>query len=298
MSLLSCVTTGKKIGAQIHTIQGINGVGKTTWAASFPKPIILDLEDGSKHLDVTRLTSDKFPTLAAVQDTLKELISSNHEYQTVVIDSVESLEGLIFDAVCTEGKVASIELYEQGYGKGYTRSREMMRELFGQFKLLQAKSITVILVAHTQVKTVTDPLKNETYDRVIMRANDKMASLIRDLSDNVFFATYKVFTTKEKGKTKAFSDDNRIMYTSWRAGHDAKNRLELPYELELSYEAFVEACNLPPSAAASDIASDIQAMSEKLDDNLKIEVKAMLEKFKNNPAKLKEVKNRLQKYVA
>lgn len=296
---LANVTTGKQIGAQIHVIAGNNGVGKTTWAASFPNPLILDLENGSRHIDVARITKDKLPNLDAVRKTLKELIQSKHDFKTIVIDSAEALEGLISDAVCAEGKVDSIEKYDGGYGKGYTRTRELMREIFGDLDLLKTMGTTIVIVAHTQTKTVSDPTTNQTYDRVIMRCNDKMAALIRDLSDNVFYASYKVFTAKENGKTKAFGDGQRVMFTQWRPGYDAKNRLDLPLELPLSYDAFAEACSLKPEANSSTIVEDINEMSEKLtDQKLKDTVKAQLEKFKNDSAKLKEIKNRLMKYVA
>jgi len=297
-SILSSITAGKCIGPQIYTIAGNNGVGKTTLAASFPAPLLLDLEDGSKHLNVSRILSDKFPNLETIQALLKELITTKHEYQTLVVDSVEALEGLIYNQVCIEGKVKSIELYEGGYGNGYARSREIMREVFVDLKALQTKGMTIILIAHTQVKQHNDPASNQTYDRVIMRCNDKMAAIIRDLSDNVFYATYKVFTTQEKGKTKAFGDGQRVMYTQWRPGFDAKNRLELPLELPLSYDALMEAAKLNEDVGSSSVLNDIQEIAEKLDEKMKSVVKEQVDKFKDNPSKLREIKNRLMKYAA
>src|SRR5690242_4426848 len=129
MSLLKSVTTGKQIGPQIHVVAGDNGVGKTTFGAAFPKPLVIDLENGSNHIDVARIKKEDVATLAAFRGGLAELLNSKHDYQTVVIDSAEALEGLIFDAVCAEGKVDSIEKYDGGYGKGYQRSREIMRDI-------------------------------------------------------------------------------------------------------------------------------------------------------------------------
>lgn len=295
---LSTVTEGKQIGAQIHTIAGHNGVGKTTWAASFPKPLIIDLERGSLHLDVPRVNAEQIKSLTDFRAVINELKTTKHEYKTLAIDSVEALEGLISDAVCVEGKVESLEKYDGGYGKGYTRTREIMREIMGDFRALQIAGVSTILIAHTQVKTQTDPANNQTYDRVIMRCNDKMAALIRDLSDNVFYATYKVFTAEKKGKTQAFGDGQRVLFTQWRPGFDAKNRLDLPLELPLSYDAFIEACSQSPEADTGSILADIQAMAERVDDKLKANVAKMIEQYKNNPTKLKEVKNRLQKYCA
>lgn len=291
------VTRGKQIGAQIHTVAGDNGVGKTTFVASFPSVLIIDLENGSKHLDVSRISAEKVPDLAAFRALIKALKTTPHEYKTLAIDSVESLESLIFTSVCAEAHVASIEDVGGGYGKGYVRSREIMTEIMQDLQALQNMGITSILNAHTQIKSKTDPATNLTYDRVIMRCNDKMAAIVRDLSDNIFYATYKVFTTKENNKTKAYGDGQRVMYTQPRPGFDAKNRLELPLELPLSYDAFVEACG-QGGARPELLVEEIKQMSHGLDEKLKADVAAMLEKHKANSSKLKEIKNRLMKYVA
>lgn len=298
MSLLANITTGKQIGPQIHVLTGDNGVGKTTLASSFPGALILDLEDGSKHINVARISKDKLPTLQSLRSTLNELLTTEHAHLTVAIDSVEALEGLIFDFVCAEGKVETIEKYDGGFGKGFTRSRELMREVMHDLHALKTKGITSILVGHTQVKSKSDPATNQTYDRIIMRANDKMAAVIRDLADNVFYCTHKVFTTTENNKTKAYGDGQRVMYTSWRPGWDAKNRLDLPFLLPLSYDAFLDACQSPSATSIDEILSEITAMSERVDAGLKEKVKAQVEKYKNDPAKLKEIKNRLMTYVA
>lgn len=295
MSFLEGITKGKQVGAQVHVIAGSNGVGKTTFAASFPFPLIIDLEKGSEHLNVARVPADKVPTLDTLRAILKELATTTHDFKTVTIDSIESLESLITDAVCAEGKVKSIELYDGGYGKGWVRSREIMREIFGDLRLLQAKGITAILVGHTQVKSHTDPTTNQTYDRVVMRANDKLASVIRDLADNVLFATHKVFTTEKNKKTQAFGDGQRVIYSQYRPGWDAKNRLDLPFELPLSYDAFIEACNKKPEVKIEELITNIEEMSSRLDDKLKTTVKEQVTKFKTNPEKLREIQNRISK---
>lgn len=298
MSFLNEITKGKKEGAQIHVIFGDNGVGKTTWAASFPGVLIADLEGGSNHLDVERISSERIPTLDVFRAILKELINLKHSYKTFVIDSIESLESLISDAVCAEGKVKSIELYDGGYGKGYIRSREIMREIMADLQSLRSVGITSIIVGHAQVKSKTDPATNQTWDRIVMRCNDKMASVVRDLADNVFYATVKIFTTTENRKVKAYGDGQRIMYTQFRPGFDSKNRLDLPLELPLSYEAFIEACNKDPKIDVSTLLEEISEMSAGLSEEMKKTVSEQVSKFSSRPDKLKEIKNRLMKFVA
>lgn len=298
MSILSKVTNGKQIGAQIHVIAGDNGVGKTTWAASFPDVLIIDLENGSRHLPVARIPSEEVSNYLALRDALKDLKESAHAYKTIAIDSAESLEAIINKHVCTEEGVESIE--DLGYGKGYAKAREFMEEVMYDLQEIQRKGITSIIIAHTQIKSKTDPAANQTYDRVIMRCSDKLAAIIRNLSDNVFYATYKVHTTKDTStnKTKAFGDGHRVMYTGWRPGFDAKNRLELPHELPLSYDAFVEACLGNEESSPEVILSEIKEITVALDDVMKKRVAEQIEKSQGNTARLKQVKDRLIAYVS
>lgn len=297
MSLLSSVTKGKAVGAQINVVAGDNGVGKSTFAASFPGSLLLDLEKGSLHIECERIPAEKLLDLASLRGVIKELIETTHSYKNIVIDSVEVLEAHISDAVCLEGKVKSLEDYGGGFGKGYVRSREIMREIFSDLRLLQAKGVSTILVAHTQKKPHTDPATNQTYDRVIMRANDKLASVIRDLADNVLYCTHKVFTTEKNNKTQAFGNGQRVMFTQYRPGFDAKNRLDLPFELPLSYEAFAEASSKKANTKCEEIIAEIEAMSKSFDDALKTKVKDQIATHKNNPEKLREIENRLMKYA-
>ena len=295
MSLLSGIKTGVQKRSYIYMCYGPNGVGKSTFASQFPSPLFADLEKGSFHLNVSRI--DNIADLESFKSLTLELLAQDTSYKTFVVDSVEALEVLILEAVKRKHKAESIE--DIPYGKGFAESREVMTELMHLFRrLTEEKQITVVLIGHSQVRPQNDPAGNVTYDRYIMRCGDKMASVIRDLADNVFFITHKVFTVKENGKTKAFSDGQRIIYTAWRNAWDAKNRLDLPLELPLSYDALAEAIDAKPEANATALVSDIEAMSEKLDEKLKSAVKAQLVKFKNNPDKLKEIKNKLVKYVA
>jgi len=92
---------------------GIPGVGKSTLAASFPNPLILDIEGSTGRLDVDRvdLRKEKFST---VMDWLRRLAKEEHDYQTLVIDTIDWLEPKVWEATCTRLEVPSIET--PGYG--------------------------------------------------------------------------------------------------------------------------------------------------------------------------------------
>ncbi|MCA6566603.1 MAG: ATP-binding protein, partial [Pseudanabaena sp. M151S2SP2A07QC] len=239
MSILDQATSGVLIRPQVYTVYGPNGVGKTTLACSFEEPIILDLEDGSGFVGgVKRLGSGLLPDFATVESTVTELLSAKHTYKTLVIDSLEALESLISKALCEANEVDSIEAI--GFGKGYVMAREKMEGLMLKLRgLRDAKKMNVIIVAHSTVKSFNDPKSNSTYDRYILRSNDKLASVVKDLSDSIFFINNKVLTQDSKqnpNKSKAFSTGERVIHTVWSHAYDAKSRYPVKEEISFTLD--------------------------------------------------------------
>ncbi len=117
MSFLSKVTRNKAKTERV-IIYGESGLGKTTFATSAPNPIVIQTEDGLGEIDVPC-----FPLAESYLDVMKALDSlanENHDFKTVVIDSLDWLESLIWKQVCTDNKVPSIE--KIGYGRGYNEA--------------------------------------------------------------------------------------------------------------------------------------------------------------------------------
>ena len=49
------ITRGVVPCAQKVVVYGVEGIGKTTFASKFPDPLFIDVEGGTKHLDVARV---------------------------------------------------------------------------------------------------------------------------------------------------------------------------------------------------------------------------------------------------
>ena len=221
-------------------LYGVQGVGKSTWASMAPNPIFLPTEDGLRDLDC-----HSFPVFTRFEDVigaLKEL-DSQHDYKTAVVDSLDWFEHLIWDYTCQKHQQDSIESF--GYGKGYTEALKFWRVFLGHLDALRGKrGMSIILLAHSKVERFEAP-ETLSYDRFVPRMHKSSAGLVQEWCDEVFFATYKVFTKIEKGKfnkevTKAVGSGERIMRTVERPFAMAKNRLGLPDDMPLDYRVYAE----------------------------------------------------------
>ena len=142
-------------------LHGVAGIGKTTVASKAEKPVFIPTEDGLGTLEV-----DHFPlakSFSDVSEALVALYEEPHDFQTVVIDSADWLEPLIWKQVCAMNKWGSIE--EPGYGKGYAAALDVWREYLEALNALRNdRDMTVIQIAHTDIKRFDSPV-HEPYDR-------------------------------------------------------------------------------------------------------------------------------------
>lgn len=296
MSLLSKVTSGVQSRPYYLLMHGLPGIGKSSFAAEAPKPIFLCAEKGTNHLDVSRLELSSFSDFKAA---LKELSETAHDFKTVVIDTVDHVEPLIFKEVCKDKGKTSIE--DIGYAKGYIFALDYWQQLIQALESLRDdKGMNVILLAHTEVKTFNDPQLTEGYDRYQVKLHHKAASLIIDRVEDVLFANYKAFLHKsDGGKSKALGDGSRIIYTEHRPSFVAKNRHDLPFELPLSWADFTAATDTKIPKSTDIVMGNIaELMKDIKDAELKKKVEAHIEKVKASPVELLKVLNRLKTIVA
>lgn len=229
-------------------LYGVDGIGKSTFAAAAPAPIFISAEDGTAHLDAVR-----FPNPEHWQDILEAigvLYHEKHEFQTVVLDSIDWAEQIARDAVCVEKGVTSIE--DIPFGKGWVACQEKISELLRGFDALYAKGMNIILVAHTQIRPFNDPNLDVPFDRYTIKMEKRSEPLLREWSDYVLFANWDTTVSQktdskgnaqmgEAGKAKAKSYGKRLLHTQRAAGFDAKRRFDIPDRLPLLWADFYSA---------------------------------------------------------
>lgn len=239
MSLLQQIQSGTQPAPRRVLLYGTQGIGKSTFAANSDKPIFIQTEDG-----LGEIACDKFPLCESfdqVMAALSDLYTEKHPYRTVAVDSLDWLERLIWADVCRKRNVGSIE--DIGYAKGYAFSLTQWREfLEGLSALRRDKSMTVALIAHARIEKFENP-ETESYDRYVPRLHKLASAVVQEWCDEVLFATYKVHTKNtdegfgRKG-TRGIGSGERILRTTERPAHMAKNRLNLPEELPLDWNAY------------------------------------------------------------
>lgn len=220
-------------------IYGTEGVGKTTLASKFPKPLFIDAENGSGALNVARYP---YPTSwQMLMSEVQEFLNNPQGYKTLVIDSIDWAEAKAIEMICAGMKVNGIE--DIGWSKGYTYLNEEMGRLLNLLTEVINRGVNVVLIAHMVIRTITKPEETGSYDRYELKLkqakNGNNCQLVKEWADLILFCNYREFLVADKttGKKKATGGKERIMYTEHAATWDAKNRFGLPEVLPLNFKS-------------------------------------------------------------
>lgn len=239
MILMQQIQKGRNPKPRRVMLYGTHGIGKSTFGAMAESPIFIPTEDGLADIDC-----ESFPlaeSLGQVMASLEALYTDEHEYRTIVIDSLDWLERLIWAEVCADKGVDSIE--DIGYAKGYTFATDKWRTVLGALDALRSdRGMGVILIAHAKIERFDNP-ETEPYDRYSPRLHKLASALVQEWCDEILFATYRVHTRKvdegfNKAKHRGIGTGERIVRTTERPAHVAKCRIPLPEEFPLDYRVF------------------------------------------------------------
>lgn len=210
-------------------IYGPAGVGKTTLASRFPSPILLRVEDGAGELDIPTFPQ-QVRYLQELDAAITALKNGQHEFKTLIVDSIDWLEPIVWQYVCEGAGKKSIE--EFGYGKGYVLACDIWRKVLAKIESLKAVGMNVVLIAHG-LPVKFDPPDSDSYMRYDVKLHSKSAELVKEWADSIFFIQYQVRVTSADpsmlgSKGKATGDGTRVIYTAERPAYIAKSRKALP----------------------------------------------------------------------
>ena len=272
-------------------VYGPEGVGKTTFASQTPGCVFIDTEGSTRHMDVARF--DEPQEFGDVLEALNYVLGHPADFGTVVIDTVDWLEKLIFNSVCVEKKIQNIE--DIGYGKGYVYAKQKMQQLLELLQAIVNNGVHVCLVCHSMIRKFEQPDEMGSYDRYMLKLNEKnIAPIVKEWVDLMLFVNYKTdIVTASDGKTKkARGGQKRVMYANHSACWDAKNRFGLPDEMPFDFgeiaQLFGEAKPVEPVSIETPKPEPKPAPQPKPPENGKVETAATLPAAAKRPAKKKD----------
>lgn len=249
ISLASIARTARASAPPRIVIHGVQGVGKSTFAANAFKPIFLPFEDG-----LTGIETEAFPLLRSYEDAvaaLDSLATEQHDFGTVVLDSLDWLEPLIWNRVARDAGKDSIESIP--YGKGYIEATAYWRTLLDKLNTLRARGMATILVAHTEVKRFDAP-DMDAFDRYVLKLHKGAAALVVEWADVVGLAQVETAIKKEaqgfQNRTRGIATGRRVLRVNESPAYIAKNRFSLPDPLPLDWTALVQAITPATQPAA------------------------------------------------
>lgn len=224
------------VRAQRVVIYGPPGVGKTTLASLWENPALIDAERGADNL-ATLMTLGTPESQIDVLSMVSWVATYGAKagVKTLVIDSIDAIEPIIWHDVCLEGAKASIDSFE--FGRGYAIARDKLQQILNALDEVIKVGIEVVIIAHATVETVKDPTGND-FQRYNIALQRRAAETLVRWADSILFLELEKSVRVEKGtKTgKAMGDGDRVIHTAHRPSALAKSRRPLPEEIEIGMD--------------------------------------------------------------
>ena len=234
-ALLSQVTDKPPLLPPRIVVHGKGGVGKTRFAANVDGVLFMPIEDGLTTLDVNHLPR---PTsYGEVMSAITELANEKHKYKALAIDTIDHLEPLVWANLCAAEGKKNIETF--GYGKGYTMADSLWIDFFCALDALRINGMTIIVLCHNESKNVDDP-QHGSYTRVTPKLHKRANALMYEWADVVGYLDIERVAV-DKGsddglarKTRTLmSSGQRVLYLEDMGGFVAKNRYDLPSQIQI-----------------------------------------------------------------
>ena len=246
MDLKNLITSGKKVKPINMIVHGEHGIGKTTFASNSDKPIFITGEE------IEEIDAAKFPKCKSWNefvDYLSWIRDSEHDYKTLVIDTLDSIESLLWKHILIEDGSEDMARAHGGYGKGYTLATQMFTEIRDEYlsRIRDEKGMNIVLLCHTTKNKFEDPLTQTSYDVYEMKLHKTgkgvgSYTVFAEWVSIIAFAKFEVFTVKDKSSEKryAIGEGERVMHCTTRPAYDAKNRFDFPDDMPFTWKAIVQ----------------------------------------------------------
>lgn len=215
-------------------IYGPPGVGKTSLPAFAQGAAIVMAQQEQGYM--TLVEYGRAPRIPAVtvsnweelQAWTKQLINEC-SHKVLIFDSLGPLERMCHEYTCrlhygNDWSDSGFASYQRGYDVSLQYWRLWLQDLE---RLRREQSVAVLLVGHAQPQNYKNPMGDDYFRMVPCMHRKTFDATLPDM-DFVFLYTFVEVTDKKDGRKKGIGGQDRIIYTTHRDSHEAKNRMGLP----------------------------------------------------------------------
>lgn len=220
----------KNLRGKTMLIYGPPGCGKTTFATSAPKSLLLAFEIGYNALDnimVAPITNWEEAKNIASQlcrdNSLKE------QYETIIVDTTSEAWNMVDKYTCNRREIE--DLGDEGYGKAYKAAE---KELNNFCRDLNRNGYGVIFIAHEKI--VVDE-NNKNIKRIMPDLSSKAFSVVNKMVDNIaYIKSVNCGTVTEPNwkRMMVLRDETGLIAVK------SRHKFITPY-IELGYDNYVNA---------------------------------------------------------
>ena len=233
MNLLTSVLNQKNLHAPKGIVYGPPGIGKTTFGAGCHKPIIIDCENGTFHIECVR--TPYLTNWDSIQVWLDTLATSKHPYETVVVDSIDWMLRRIEEKVAgVNGESKNMDKTLNRSNGGYGNGKQVLRNYVYQYLLptldaIVNKGVSVVLLAHSSRQNLTT-IDGATVEKSAPEIHPDLMNTLVEWCD--FVGAAKIGT--HGGRELELKETNQLL---------AKNRYGIEDKIPLSWDALIHAIN-------------------------------------------------------
>lgn len=215
-------------------IYGGPGVGKSVFTSKLPNAFHIDIEDSTNQLDVVR-NADPINSWAMLNNYVKDFKNEHkvHGFEFLVVDTIDWAERLAADEACAKNNWTNIEQLK--YGAGWRSVHDMFGKFLDSLSDLTNQGVTPVLLAHSTIKQQNLPDQDGAYDKYKMKLQKTICAYVEEWADVMLFMNFKTNIVKDEKSNKLKGQGSRrVIYTEPTAAFEAKNRFDLPHEIDIT----------------------------------------------------------------
>lgn len=264
MSFLASVESSKRKRGRKTVLCGTGGVGKTTAASKWPKPVLLATEDGASDLSIPAFFGGRpAKDFNELMGPIMELGNDQEQspFETIIIDSADWAELIFQQHVAQTSNVESVA--DIDYGKGHNQADHLFDSMLRALDhLRETKGMHVVFTCHAGSFKFEDP-SGQSYDVIgpKLHTNKKgegAGAVLFEWADEFFFVrqpVHKIQHDEGFGNKRVvpIADGEPLVFTRPEPAMRAKCRLP----------------GVPPTFSRDDIANYIAMIDGNIHGDIK-----------------------------